>query len=87
MNRRVPARSPAGRPFGPSAVRRLTAVAAVDYGPWMGWRWRAALMSLSPRDRGDSAEWEACSGGAFPKRAVRRLDDQRRLPERTVGCG
>jgi hypothetical protein len=30
VNRRVPARSPVGRPFGPSAVRRLTAAVTVD---------------------------------------------------------
>jgi hypothetical protein len=29
-NRRVLARSPGGRPFAPSAARRLTATAAVD---------------------------------------------------------
>ena len=36
---------------------------------------------------GDRAKWEARSGGAFPKRAVRRLDETRRLPERRAGCG
>ena len=35
----------------------------------------------------DRAKWEARSGGAFPKRAVRRLDENGRLPERRAGCG
>ena len=35
----------------------------------------------------DRAKWEARSGGAFPKRAVRRLDENGRLPERRAHCG
>src|SRR5215210_9421440 len=35
----------------------------------------------------DRAKWEARSGGAFPKRAVRRLDENGRLPEGRAGCG
>src|SRR5215204_3445278 len=40
-----------------------------------------------PFSVGDRAEWEVRSGGAFPKRAVRRLDENGRLPERRAGCG
>src|SRR3954465_11611862 len=53
----------------------------------MGWWWRAVLMSLSPHVVGIGLNGRARSGGAFPKRAVRRLDENRRLPDRTVGCG
>jgi hypothetical protein len=53
--------------------------------------WRAALISLLPPRREDQATLEAGSGGACPKRAVRRPDETRRLPERSwvrrAGCG
>ena len=47
----------------------------------------SAQVSIAPLTCGDRAEWEARSGGAFPKRAVRRLDENGRLPERRAGCG
>jgi hypothetical protein len=61
---------------------------AGGWGPRAVWGWRAALKSLSPLGRvGDRAEWEVRSGGAFPKGAVRRLDENGRLPGRRAGCG
>ena len=46
-----------------------------------------AHVSIAPLVLGDFADGRARSGGAFPKGAVRRLDDEGRLPERRVGCG
>jgi hypothetical protein len=56
-------------------------------GPRAGLWWGAALMSLAPRGSGIVRNGRARSGGAIPLRAVRRLDENRRLPERRAGCG
>ena len=54
-----------------------------------GGLWVASNAHLSIASSGceDQVSWEARSGGAFPKRTVKRLDEAGRLPGRRVGCG
>jgi hypothetical protein len=77
-------------PSGGSAFRLYERGRVVNGGWWCGWapcRWwvERALMSLSPPLREDQARWEARPRGRNSKRAVRRPDEKRRLPQQELG--
>jgi hypothetical protein len=64
-----------------------------SYDPqWLGaaggwWVSSGAHLSIASSVAGMWLNRSGSSGGAFPKRAVTRLDDKRRLPERRAGGG
>ena len=80
------------RPGTPVSMKEglWSSAVGVGQGPRAVW-WGAALISLLPPRWEDQAKWEAGCGGASPKRAVRRPDEKRRLPQRELvrraGCG